>query len=286
MLQAILIYGIVSTSLYCLIAMGFSLLFSVAKVINLSHGMIIMTACYTAFLLMTKVNCTLVFSMIGGVVAAVLIILIIYLGFIRKMLNFPHTTLIIVTCGLGTIIQQIVILTLGSHTKFVPSMITGSTVIIGVVLSNQQILSVIVASMIVVLMALFLKVTKIGRAIRAVAQDRDVAAIVGINAERMYISTIIITGVLAGLAGLLVAPIQSLTPSLGWEMMIPAFTVTILAGLGGPIWGIILAAALVAYTELFTAFFIAPMLKDAAAFLIMIFTLMFRPSGLFGKARL
>jgi branched-chain amino acid transport system permease protein len=102
----------------------------------------------------------------------------------------------------------------------------------------------------------------------------------------MYLVTIIIAGILAGVAGLLVAPIQTVTPEIGWEMMVTAFTVTILAGLGGPIWGVVIAAAIVAYAELITAFLIAPMLKEGAAFVIMILTLMFRPQGLFGKGRL
>jgi branched-chain amino acid transport system permease protein len=84
----------------------------------------------------------------------------------------------------------------------------------------------------------------------------------------------------------LIAPIQTVTPDIGWEKMVNAFTVTILAGLGGPIWGIIVAAAIVSYAELLTAFLVAPVLKEAAAFVIMILTLMFKPSGLFGKGRL
>lgn len=286
MLQTILVFGITWASLYCLVAIGFSLLFSVAKVLNLAHGMIIMGACYTVFLLVTGMHWTLGFSLIGGVTAAVLLILIIYLGFIKRLLTAPHTSLILLTAGLANVMQQIVILTMGSHTKFVPTMITGSTTILGVVLSNQQVLSVIIAFSIVILLAMFLKYTKIGRAIRAVTQDRDIAVLSGINAEKMYIVTIIIAGILAGIAGVLVAPIQTVTPEMGWEMVTTAFTVTILAGLGGPIWGIIVAAGIVAYAELTTAFLIAPMLKEAAAFLIMILTLMFRPSGLFGKGGL
>ena len=285
MLQTVFIFGIVWTALYCLIALGFSLLFGVAQVLNLSHGMIIMSACYVTFLLVTGLNWSLGLSLIGGIIGTVLMILIIYLGFIKKLLSAPHTSMLLLTAGLANIIQQIVIITVGPHTKFVPSMVTGSTTIFSVVLSNQQVLSVFVAFALVALLVLFLQKTKMGRAIRAVTQDRNTALICGINAEEMYVVTIIISGVLAGVAGLLIAPIQTVTPEIGWEMMITAFTVTILAGLGGPIWGVVVAAAIVAYAELITAFLIAPMLKEGAAFVIMILTLMFRPSGLFGKGR-
>jgi branched-chain amino acid transport system permease protein len=286
MVQTVIIFGIIWTALYCLIALGFSLLFGVAQVLNLAHGMIIMGACYVTFLLVTGLNWSLGFSLIGGVLGSVLLILVIYVGFIKKLLTAPHTSMLLLTAGLANVVQQAVILTVGPDTKFVPTMITGGTTVFSVVLSNQQILSVGVAFALVILLALFLQRTRMGRAIRAVTQDRNTASLSGINAEEMYMVTILIAGVLAGVAGLLVAPLQSVTPDIGWEMMVTAFTVTILAGLGGPIWGVVIAAAIVAYAELTTAFLIAPMLKEGAAFVIMILTLMFRPSGLFGKGRI
>ena len=265
MVETVIIFGVIWTALYCLIAIGFSLLFGVAQVLNLTHGMIIMSACYVAFLLVTGLHWSLGPSLIGGVIGSVLLIAIIYLGFIKKLLTAPHTSMLLLTAGLANVIQQIVILTVGPDTKFVPTMITGGATVFSVVLSNQQILSVVVAFALVALLVLFLQRTKMGRAIRAVTQDRSTAYLSGINAEEMYLVTIIITGILAGVAGLLVAPIQSVTPEIGWEMMVTAFT---------------------AYAELITAFLIAPMLKEGAAFVIMILTLMFRPQGLFGKGRI
>ncbi len=286
MIQTVLVFGVIWTALYCLIAFGFSLLFGVAQVLNLTHGMIIMSACYVAFLLVTGLNWSLGFSLLGAVIGSVLLILIIYLGFIKKLLTAPHTSMLLLTAGLANAIQQIIILTVGPQNKFVPTMIPGGTTVFSVVLSNQQILSVAVAFGLVVLLVLFFQRTRMGRAIRAVTQDRSTASLSGINAEEMYLVTIIIAGVLAGVAGLLVAPIQTVTPEIGWEMMVTAFTVTILAGLGGPIWGVVVASAIVAYAEMITAFLVAPMLKEGAAFVIMILTLMFRPQGLFGKGRL
>jgi branched-chain amino acid transport system permease protein len=285
MVQTVFIFGVIWTALYCLIAMGFSLLFGVAQVLNLTHGMIIMSACYVAFLLVTGLHWSLGPSLIGGLIGSVLLLTIIYLGFIKKLLTAPHTSMLLLTAGLANVIQQAVILTVGPNAKFVPTMITGGRTVFSVVLSNQQILSVVVAFALVALLVAFFQRTRMGRAIRAVTQDRSTASLSGINAEEMYLVTIIIAGVLAGVAGLLVAPIQSVTPDIGWEMMVTAFTVTILAGLGGPIWGVIVAAAIVAYAELITAFLISPMLKEGAAFAIMILTLMFRPQGLFGKGR-
>jgi branched-chain amino acid transport system permease protein len=282
MIETVLIFGIIWTVLYSIITLGFYLLFGVAKVLNLSHGMIIMSACYITFLLVGSMNFGI--GILGGILGTILLLLIIYLGFIKKLLTAPQTSMLLVTAGLANIIQQIIILTVGPHSKSIPSMITGSTAVFSVVLSNQQILSAGIAFILIVMLVLFLQKTKMGQAIKAVTQDRNTAAMCGVNAEKMYLVTIIISGALAGVAGLLVAPIQIVTPEIGWELMVTAFAVTILAGLGGPIWGVLVAAAIVTYAELLTAFLISPALKEAAAFLIMILTLMFRPSGLFGKA--
>lgn len=286
MLGSIVVYGIIWTALYCLIALGFSLLFGVAGVLNLAHGMVIMIACYAVFLLVSLAKLSLGISIILGIIFTTLMLLGVYLIFVKRLLSAPHTSMLLLTAGLATLLHQAVILLVGPQTKFVPSMITGSSKLLGTVIPNQAILSVIIAFSLIGLLFLFLRNTKTGRAIRAVSQDRDTAAISGIDTEKIYWITIIITGILAGTAGILVAPLQSVTPDIGWEMMVTAFTVTILAGLGGPIWGTLVAAAIVAYAELFTAFLISPMLKQSAAFLIMILTLMFRPSGLFGKGRL
>ena len=286
MLGSIVVYGIIWTALYCLIALGFSLLFGVAGILNLAHGMVIMTACYAVFLLVTMAKLSLGISIVIGIVFTTILLLGIYLIFVEKLLDAPHTSMLLLTGGLALILHQAVILLVGPQTSYVPSMITGSSTLLSTVIPNQAILSVIIAFSLIGLLFLFLRNTKTGRAIRAVSQDRDTAAISGIDTEKIYWITIIITGILAAMAGILVAPLQSLTPDIGWELMVTAFTVTILAGLGGPIWGTLVAAAIVAYAELFTAFFISPMLKQSAGFIIMILTLMFRPAGLFGKGRM
>ena len=286
MIETIIIYGLIWTFLYSLIAIGFSLIFGVADVVNLAHGMVIMAASYVVFLLISNIQLSLAISMLSGITAAVLLLTIIYLVFIRRMLKAPHTSMLLLTIGIAMMLQQIIILVAGTQTRYVPSIVSGSSSIWGVVLSNQQILSVVVAFVLVLSLGGFLKWGKQGRAIRAVSQDREIAAASGVSPDVIFILTVIISGTLAGIAGVLVSPIEVVTPETGWNFMVTAFSVTVLAGLGGPIWGIVVSAAIVSYAELLTAFFIAPMLKEAAAFTILILTLMFKPSGLFGKKRI
>jgi len=237
MFQTIIVYGVIWTVLNGMIAIGFSLLFGVAGVLNLTHGMLIMSACYAAFLFATEVNLPATVCLFLATIVTACLITSIYFGLLKRFLTAQHTTMILVTAGMAMVIQQCIILTVGPHTKFVPSIIKGSTSVLGVVVSSQGILSVCIALCSVGVLGIFLQRTKLGRAIRAVSQDREIASISGINSEQIYGITVIIAGILAGMAGILVAPIQTVTPEMGWEMMVKAFTVTILAGLGGPIWG-------------------------------------------------
>jgi branched-chain amino acid transport system permease protein len=284
MLQAILVYGFVWAALYTLMALGFSLIFSVAKILNLAHGMLIMAACYIVYIMTASLHLPLISSVLLGTFSVVLLGLFLYIGFMKKLRGSVNS-LVLLTSGLAMIIQEVIIITIGPTNKFVPSLVKGSISILGVEVSYQQILSVIAAYLFTGLVWFLLYRTRLGRAIRAVAQDRDTAAMSGINAEQIFMVTMGISAALAAIAGVLIAPLQTVTPEIGWGMLGPAFTVTILGGIGS-VWGIAIAGFIVAYVEMVTAFAISPALKEAAAFLILALTLMFRPSGLFGKGEI
>lgn len=281
MVACIVVYGIVWAALYALMALGFSLIFSVAKILNLAHGALIMIACYVVYILVSNLNFPLGVSILAGVAIIALLGILLYAGFIKRLRGSTNR-LILLTGGLAMIMEQAIIISIGPHSKFVPSMVKGSVSIIGVEVSYQQVLSMVIAFVLISLLWVFLQRSKTGRAIRAVAQDRDVAAILGINVEKIFTITMAISAILAAMAGVLIAPIQAVTPEIGWGMMASAFTVTILGGIGS-VWGMAIAGAVVAYVELFTAFLVSPVLKEAAVFTIMALTLIFKPSGLFGK---
>jgi len=281
MLNPILVYGIVWASMYALMALGFSLIFSVAKILNMAHGMLIMTTCYTVFAMTAYLHFPLGGSIVAAIAITVLLTVILYVCFMKRLRGSVNS-LILLTSALAMIIQEIINITIGPDNKFVPSMFKGSVSIIGVEVSHQQIASVVVAFLLINMLWLFLCRTKLGSAIRAVAQDRETAAMSGINAEKIFIVTIAISAILAAMAGILIAPLQTVTPEMGWGMMASSFAVTVLGGIGS-VWGMAIAGIIVAYAELLTAFVISPALKDAVAFVIMVLTLMIRPSGLFGK---
>ena len=143
-------------------------------------------------------------------------------------------------------------------------------------------LTFVVAVVLVFLLHAFLVRTRLGRELRAVAQDTEMAALMGIPVERAYLIAMALSTGLAAAAGALVAPFLTVSPEMGWSPLLVAFTIVVLGGLGS-LGGTIIAAFIVAYAEMLTAFMISPQLRDAVTFAIMILTLIFRPHGLFGK---
>lgn len=283
MLATILIYGIIQTFMYTLNALGFSLLFGVARVLNLSHGMIAIVACYVTYWTISSLSLPMGISLALGIIGAILVSLVVYFCLIKRLRD-TLTSLLLVTAGAGMAIQAMIILIIGPVSKSVPCIVKGSISILGVSVSNHQIIAVIIGITLTFLVWFFIQRTKFGIAIRAVSQDRDVACMYGIDAEKALAVVMIIAAGLAAVSGLLLVPmVGGVVPEIGWELMVSAFTVTVLAGIGGNILGVVIAATIIAYAELITGMIISPMLKEVATFVILIATLMLKPSGIFGR---
>jgi branched-chain amino acid transport system permease protein len=189
---------------------------------------------------------------------------------------------LIVTAGIAIFLQEIAVLLYSTEPRYVPTVLPGSLEILGVRVTHQQLLTLAVAVALVALLHLFLARTRYGRELRAVAQDTEMASLMGVPVERTYLVAMGLSTGLAAAAGALVAPFLTVNPEMGWSPLLVAFTVVVLGGLGS-LWGTIAAAFIVAYAEMLTAYLISPQLREAATFTIMIGTLVFRPHGLFGK---
>ena len=189
---------------------------------------------------------------------------------------------LIVTAGIAIFLQEVAVLLYSTEPRYVPTVLPGSLSILGARVTHQQLLTLAVAVVLVFALHAVLVRTRLGRELRAVAQDTEMAALMGIPVERAYMTAMVLSTALAAAAGALVAPFLTVNPEMGWSPLLVAFTIVVLGGLGS-LWGTIAAAFIVAYAEMLTAFLISPQLRDAATFAIMILTLVFRPHGLFGK---
>jgi branched-chain amino acid transport system permease protein len=277
----IVIFGTIWGAIYTILALGFTIIFGVARVLNLAYGAMYLVASYLIYTLVTRFGLAAVPAWLLAVAATALAGLLLYRVFIFPLRETLGRVLI-VTAGIAIFLQEIAVLLYSTEPRYVPTVLPGSLEILGVRVTHQQLLTLAVAVVLVALLHLFLARTRYGRELRAVAQDTEMASLMGIPVERTYLVAMGLSTGLAAAAGALVAPFLTVNPEMGWSPLLVAFTVVVLGGLGS-LWGTIAAAFIVAYAEMLTAYLISPQLRDAATFAIMIGTLVFRPHGLFGK---
>lgn len=281
MLGDIIVLGALWTAIYSLIAIGFSLIFGVAGIMNLSHGAFYMLASYFAFMYTTKLGFGLFTALLASVISTTFIALVAYVILIKPMRGNLIQVLII-TLALAMLLEQIVMVLFGPEPKNVPALIQGGISVIGVRITYQQLLAFTISIILIICIWLLLTRTNYGRIVRAVSQDREMAAILGVNSERVFLYVMGFSSALAAVAGIIVSPFLTVMPEMGWTPLLAGFTIVVLGGLGN-IWGTLLGAVIVAYAGVITSYTFDPQLKDAVTFGIMILALIFKPEGLFTK---
>ncbi|MCK4722848.1 MAG: branched-chain amino acid ABC transporter permease [Dehalococcoidia bacterium] len=282
MLEGIIITGLISSGVYALLAIGFSLIFGAARIINLTHTAFYMLTAYLIYTLTSSFDLNPVLSIIISIVAVTIIGVLVY-KFVIERVRAHEATVLIVTIALAVIIQEAVLLAFGGHFRGVSSLISGYTTILGVKVTYQYLLTF--GAVFIVLFgtwALLMK-TRLGIAIRATAQDRAIANLMGINVSRIGMITMGIAVALAAIAGALVAPLFTLTPYMWMHPLVMVLAVVVLGGLGS-IKGSFVGALILGFTETLVVFLV-PMgafLKGAVALAIMLVIILIRPEGLFG----
>lgn len=277
----ILIYGAVTSAVYAMLAVGFTLVFGVARTVNLAHGSFYALGAYSAYFLTTRLNVPLI-------IAAVLaVVLVAAFGVaVERILIRPlrRTTLAVLMITLATslVVEQLLFLTFGSEYRNVPAFVTGKVRIARVDIGGQRVLAFIVSSALLSALWLFIRQTRLGAAILALAQDREAAEYVGIPSDRIFALVMGLSAALAAMAGVLAAPFLTVQPGMGLLPMVKAFTIVIVGGLGS-IPGSILASLMLGYAETVVAYGISTSWTEMVSLIAVFVTLVFRPAGLFGK---
>ena len=277
MIEQILIYTFILGGLYCLLALGFSLIFGVAKVMNFAHGAFYMLTAYFIY--------SLLFAGLEIAIPISLILIVITSSIVYELLIKPmhekEMRAAVVTLGLVLVLQEGVKLFYGPGVKSIPYIITGYVTILGVRIVSQKLLATITAIVLVAALYMFIRRTKQGKAIRAVAQNMEVARLVGINVSRVVMMTMGISALLAGVAAVLFAPVYIVSPT-EWSILFRAFPVIILGGLGS-LRGMLAASFLIAGIEKIVEYTIGGgYIVPTITFSLMLVILLVRPSGLFG----
>jgi branched-chain amino acid transport system permease protein len=284
MILDIIITSLINGSTYALLAIGFSLVFGVARIVNIAHTAFYMVAAYCIYFVTYRLGQHPIIGMLSGIIVATLIGLITYKIFIDPIREHEGAVLI-ATIALAIALQEVMLLIFSGDYLSVPPLVAGYFTIFGVKAFYQQLITVAAALLILGLLRVLLMKTRLGLAIRATAQDREVANLMGMNESRVAMLTVGISIALAGFTGAVIVPLTIVEPFMWLHPLIMMMAVVVLGGLGS-IKGSFIAAYILGFAEALVVF-VLPMgafLKGSVALSIMILVLLIRPEGLFGIA--
>jgi len=280
----ILIQGFLLSGLYALIAVGFTLIFGVGRVLNLAYGALLMVGAYTYYWvaqIMHMPKLLGIFAAIAiGVIAAFLIFRLIV-----KPLKGDHVPVEIATLILAVVIQAGIVLLFNDSAKIMHPIANGVWQVSGVSVTLNMLVATAVSWISLIGLYLFIKYTHNGRAMQAVSMDTKGAAISGINPDKIQLLTWAISGALAALAGVFFASYTQLSPSMWVAPLIVAIAVVLVGGIGS-IMGTLIVAHIIGFMEVISTSLIAAELRGVFTMLLIIIVLIISPKGLFGRAEL
>jgi branched-chain amino acid transport system permease protein len=286
MIEGIVVNTLVKGGVYALLAIGFSLIFGVARVLNLAHTAFYMLAAYGIYTFAHLLGLDPILSVFLSIVITTLIGLATYKLFIDRVREH-HITVMLITLALAIAFQEIMLLVFGGHYLSAPSFVSGYWYweVIGVKVSYQHLLTLGVVSVVIIGIWALLSKTKLGIAIRATAQDTEVANLMGINVSTILFAVMGIAAGLAAVAGVVVAPTLVLEPHMLWSPFVMVMAIITLGGLGS-VKGSVIGAFILAFVEVLVVFLLpeGAFLKGAFALLVMVIVLVVRPEGLYGVA--
>jgi len=284
MFEGIVINGLVRGGVYALLAVGFSLIFGVARMINLAHTSFYMLAAYGIYTFATVIGLSPIWSIVLSLVATTLLGLCTYKLFIDRVREH-HVTVLLITIALAIIFQECMVLAFGGHYLGAPSFVSGYWEILGVKVSYQNLLALGTAVVVLFGTWALLSKTSLGIAIRATAQDTEIANLMGIDVPKILLLTMGIAVALAAIAGIVVAPALVLEPRMWTHPLVMVMAIVVLGGLGS-VKGSFIGAFILGFVEVLVVFLIpaGAYLKGAIALLVMVVILLVRPEGLFGVA--
>ena len=277
----VLIVGVLLGGIYSLVSIGLNLIFGVIRVVNFAQGEFVMLGMYAALAVFTFLHIN---PYLGAFIVCPLLFVfgLAVQRFILQPLQNEPMMQVFATFGLLILLQNVVLAITRGASLSVRIDLASVTIPLGTMqVSVVRLITLIAASLVAVGLQLFLNRTLQGKAIRAVAQDRRAARLMGIDVERTYMITFGIGTALTGLAGALLTPIYTLQPQIGGNFIVAAFAVVVLGGLGS-VTGAYIGGFIVGITEAFAGFYLDPALKHAVWFMVFIVMLIIRPSGMFG----
>jgi branched-chain amino acid transport system permease protein len=281
-----LISGILIGGVYALIGIGLTIIFGVMRIINFAHGDLLMVGMYATYYLFTLLHVDPFLSIVITIPLMFLFGAFLQKFFINRVLNALPQNQILLTIGLGLIMSNSMMLAFTSDYKILTTKYSSSSVtILGISISSPLVISFAITVAITVALTWFLRETNTGQAIRATAQDREAATLMGINVRRMSLIAFGLGSAMAGTAGALIAPTYYIFPQVGSIFTLKAFVITVLGGMGS-VTGAMVGGVLIGVAESIGGAYFGSGWKEVIVFVLFLLVLLFKPAGLLGKSHL
>ncbi len=279
-----LINGISLGSIYAIIALGYTMVYGIAKMLNFAHGDVIMIGCYVVFMTMSGMNMNPLLSVILAVVVCTVLGVIIEKVAYKPLRKASPLAVLITAIGVSYLLQNIALLIFGADTKSFSSVVPLQNIKIGgITITGVTVVAVLACIVIMIGLMIFIKKTKAGQAMLAVSEDKDAAQLMGVNVNGTISLTFAIGSGLAAIAGvLLCSAYPTLTPYTGAMPGIKAFTAAVFGGIGS-IPGALIGGILLGVIEILGRAYISSQLFDAIVFAVLIIVLLVKPTGILGK---
>jgi branched-chain amino acid transport system permease protein len=278
--------GLFMGSVYALIGIGFTLVFGVTDIVNFAHGHLVMGAMFITYLLFKFAGVDPYLSLVVVVPMFFAAGALLYKLVIERIVEAPHSAHMMVTLGLLIFFENVANFFFGGDLRGITTTYTTSSFVVAdVSLPIARLGAAAVSLAAVVALALFLHRTSLGKAIRASANNREGAALVGIDVRRVYLVSFSLGTAAAALAGAVIMPFSLVSPFAGHEFILKAFVIAVLGGLGS-VAGALAGGLLIGFVEALSSLYISASLGNAIVFAILIAVLLYRPWGIFGQARL
>jgi branched-chain amino acid transport system permease protein len=280
MLGQVIVSGILSGSLYAMVALGLGLIFGVMRVINIAHGPLLMLGAYTTYFLTTRAGLNPFLTVPVAMAALFVVGVLLQRGLVFRVVDAPELSSLLLTFGISIALVNLAQLAFTSDLRAV-EYITGAWVIGGLAISKPRLIAFLFAGAVTALSFLLLQRTRFGKAIRATSQSREVAMVCGVDVARIHMLTFGFASALAAAGGALLAMIVAIQPEMGGVWTFKSFLVIVLGGAGNyP--GALLGGLLLGLVEQVAALFLTTQLSEVVAYVLLVLVLLVRPSGLLG----
>lgn len=282
----IIVSGLTLGAMYAISTVSLSLIWGALNVLNMAQGALLTFGGYVAYVVFTAMGFGAPIAIIAAVIAGGIFGILMYAVVVRQMIDKEgfEVNVVIATVGIGTVLEATLQKVFGAYPIRQPLTVDGGFFLGGVHIPWNSVIIVVASSVLMLILATLLARTRMGRAIRAVSLNRDAARLMGVPVNLVYAQVFALAGGLSAASGIMLSTITTLAPTMGYDPMLKAFIICVVAGLGN-VMGALYAAFMLGLFEAFIQFALGVRFAFATMLLLVILVLVWRPYGLFGRTK-